>query len=334
MTILGIDTSNHDIIDRNGGRNLDWAAIARAGVTFGWHKVSDGLNFYADPTAGMALAGMRANLGVWGGYHVLWGDRSITGQLDWYASILDRIAAGWRTDPRYVAVWDCEPFSYNTAPTIDQVNQAGDYWLRVTGRQSLGYCPPWHYGADLDRLRYPLISSNYGTNAAAGLAALYPGDTSGRWQATPRRQADVLQYGSNATAGPHRTCDGDAFRGTLDQLRALITGGTDVTTLDGDQAKQLASIGGVAEQVADVHFTTTQIPIDGERVSLHVVMAGLVGATRDNSAKILAALANLQPGTALTQDQINAGFTAALGDPAIQAGVGKAIGDAIAAHLH
>lgn len=227
MTIHGTDTSNHDVA-RNGGRTLDYAAMRRAGIQFGWHKTSDGLNYYADPTAPAALPAMRAALGLWGGYHVLWGNRSIAGQLDWFGSILDRIAPGWRSDPRFVAVWDCEPFGYNVKPSIDQVNEAYDYWLRVTGRVSLGYCPPWVYGADLGRLKAPLISSNYGSNAKVAYWQAYPGDGSPRWQATPKRRADILQYGSNTIQGPHATCDADAYVGTLDQLISLVGGQTDM----------------------------------------------------------------------------------------------------------
>lgn len=283
MTSFGVDTSNHDV-GRNGGRPLNYAAMAADGIRFGWHKVSDGLHYYADPTAAAALPAMRAALPVWGGYHVLWSGRSITGQLDWFAAILDRIVPGWRDDQRFVAVWDCERFGYNgPAPTIAQVNEAGDYWLRVTGRKSLGYAPPWEYGTQLDGLRYPLISSNYGANPATGYRNAYPGDGSSRWQATPRRRAELLQYGSRTSAGPHSTLDADAYLGSVDDLLAMITGG--------------AGMAGEADKAFSAKYTGGEPWVSGSSYMARAIegplraAVGQLGALSATVADVKAALA-------------------------------------------
>lgn len=217
MTEFLGDWSNHDW----GRGSMDFAAMRRDGVRGGTHKTSDGLNFYRDPYWPGAVGRMRSAFadGVYGSYHVLWGNRSIRAQVDWWFSILDATAAGWRADPRFAVMSDNEPFGYNVAPTIAQVNEAGDIIRALTGKTMLAYCPPWHYGAALGGLRYPLVSSNYGSNPIAHYLAAYPGDSSSRWGG-----AALLQYGSRTRMGAQSTCDTNAFRGSLEELRSIVGG--------------------------------------------------------------------------------------------------------------
>ncbi len=213
MTRFLGDWSNHDA-DRAGGVQLDFAAIARDGIVGGWHKTSDGWNFYRDPYWPDAIGRMRKafSAGVYGSYHVLHGQVSINGQVDWWLSILDATAPGWRADPRFVLMTDNEPFGYNTTPSIGQVNGAGDHIRAVCGKTMLAYAPPWVYGSALSGLRYPLVSSNYGNNPVTGYRQAYAaagGDTSPRWTAAAVPVA-VLQYGSATVQGPYQSCDSNA----------------------------------------------------------------------------------------------------------------------------
>lgn len=231
MTALIGDFSNHDW-DRGG---MDFAAMRRAGLLGAIHKCTDGMNFYRDPYWPVAAGRMRAAFGdgVYGAYHVLWGNRSIPGQVDWWFAVLDATAPGWRTDPGFALMSDNEPFGYNAPPSIGQINQAGDYIRQLTGKVMLAYAPTWVYGAAVNVLRYPLVASNYGANPPGKFTTGYPGDASARWRPPT---AVLLQYGSRLSIGPQSGCDVNAYRGTITDLRARLTPApvapTEVTTED------------------------------------------------------------------------------------------------------
>jgi hypothetical protein len=230
MTAHFGDWSNHDW----GRGAMDFTAMARDGIAGGWHKTTDGLNFYLDPYWPAAIGRMKAAfpLGPYGSYHVLWGNRDLAGQIDWWFSVLDRTAPGWRTDPRFVLVLDAEPFSYNGLPTIGQVNTAGDLITRRVPKVPGAYCPEWVYGTALASLRYPHIASKYGTNPAVRYPAAYPGDGSTRWS-RPGGRSVLLQYGSRTVMGSQQTCDADAYTGPASVLLGLLTiGGTTAMSQD------------------------------------------------------------------------------------------------------
>jgi hypothetical protein len=228
MTTHFGDWSNHDWTRGS----VDFAAMARDGIAGGWHKTSDGLSFYQDPYWPAAIARMKTAFpnGPYGSYHVLWGNRDLAGQVDWWFSILDKTAPGWRTDPRFVLVLDCESFGYNGLPTIGQVNTAGDIIRSRVPKVPGAYCPEWAYGTALANLRYPHIASKYGANPAVHYPAAYPGDGSTRW-IRPGGRSDVLQYGSLTVMGVQSTCDADAYLGPVSGLLGLFTiGGLMVDT--------------------------------------------------------------------------------------------------------
>jgi hypothetical protein len=207
---------------------MDFAAMARDGIAGGWHKTTDGLRFYTDPYWAGAIGRMKQAFpgGPYGSYHVLWGNRDLAGQVDWWFSVLDTTAPRWRTDPRFVLVADCEPFGYNVKPSIAQVNTTGDIIASRVPKVMAAYCPEWVYGLDLAALRYPHIASKYGSNPAVHYPTAYPGDGSVRWSRPGGRSA-VLQYGSQTVMGAQHTCDADAYTGPASALLGLLTiGGT------------------------------------------------------------------------------------------------------------
>lgn len=234
MTRFVGDWSNHDW----GRGGMNFAAMRADGIEGGWHKSSDGLRFYTDPYFAGAISQMRSAFkgGPVGAYHVLWGNRDIRAQILWWFEILDATAPGWRTDRTFVLVTDNEPFGYNTAPSVAQINQAGDIIRELVGKRQLAYCPPWHYGNALSGLRYPLISSNYGGNPVARFRAVYPGDGDGRWTSAAAPVA-VLQYGSQTRMGSQSTCDANAIRDP--QVWTQLAGGDALMNLltDPDNAE-------------------------------------------------------------------------------------------------
>lgn len=233
-----VDCSNHDWTRGP----MDFAAMRSDGIGGGWHKLSDGLNWFIDAYAARFLAGARAaGWPIIGAYHVLWGNRDIRAQADWFLSLLDVKAPWWRDMARadtFVLMSDDEPFGYNVKPTIDQVNGFGDAIRSLAGSNSLGYTPSWAYDADVARMRYPVIGSNYGTNPISPYRPAYPGDASSRWGVHDA----LLQYGSRLRVGSQPTCDVNAYRGP--DLRALISGhpqGADMQWTDPNMPTRLGN---------------------------------------------------------------------------------------------
>ncbi len=215
MTVFGWDTSSWDA-----------TPASRDGIDVFTTKLTDGDHFYENPTAAVKLNAMRAfGCPVLGCYHVLWGDRSIPAQAEWFLSRLDAVVPWWRSWPYFVAQSDDEGFGYNGVPTVAQINQFGDELVARSGgaflpTTHLSYAPTWQYGQSIAGLRYWWWSSQYGTNPTGPYRAIYPGDTSVRWQGP--KQPLLLQYGSNAIIAGQTTSDANAYRGTLAQLQATL----------------------------------------------------------------------------------------------------------------
>ena len=175
MTVYTTDWSNH---------NSGSLTPAQAGglVSF-WHKCTDGDHWYADPYF-KSHVDMARSLGIpsKGGYHVLWGNRDLVSQARWF---VDRVRA--QAPDATIFMSDNEPFGYNVAPTIAQVNAFNDEVARYAGvppHSVLAYCPQWHYGSSISGLRYPWVQSNYGSNPSGPYATVYQntvGDGSSRW---------------------------------------------------------------------------------------------------------------------------------------------------------
>lgn len=76
----------------------------------------------------------------------------------------------------------------------------------------------------MDGLGY-LWVSNYGANNRGTPDQIYPGDTSSRWlYPLGNRKPDLLQFGSNGQVAGFTAVDVNAWRGTLDELRAVFNG--------------------------------------------------------------------------------------------------------------
>ena len=210
VTVYVTDWSNHD----NGALTQAQAD----GLVGFWHKTTDGDHWYADPFF-KPHCDMARSLGVdsLGGYHVVWGDRDLTSQARWF---VDRVRA--QAPDARVFMSDNEPFGYNVAPTIDQVNAFNlavvDYAL-IPSSSALAYCPQWHYGSAISGLRYPWVQSNYGPNSTGPYKTVYEqtvGDSSSRWSGPAAMP--FLQYGSRTDVG-----DANAFRGSAADFFAFLS---------------------------------------------------------------------------------------------------------------
>lgn len=233
MTVLYVDLSHHDW-DRVKGE-FDWAAIRRATSPVVCLRATYGDPAGYNPTtrhfADMARGARAAGFDLIGGYHnLIKGDQaSINRQVDYLRRTLDGVGTVW-------AMLDVERYpelvSNDLWPRFDDVRQFVDRWHAVDSRLLAVYLPRWiwddHLGRpDLRVLHAPLVSSNYGTNPNGTPSAVYTsrgGDSGPGWAAYGGVTPTIWQYGSNVDCpGASGQTDCNAYRGTLTQLRALLT---------------------------------------------------------------------------------------------------------------
>jgi hypothetical protein len=217
--------------------HFDAPPAVRDGVDLYTHKLTDGDHFFEDVEFGPAVNAARGlGVPILGPYHVLHGGRSIANQADWLLARADALTPWWRRHDCWIWQADAEPFDYLTAPTIEEINAFGDAVCARAGvpaARFLAYAPAWHYGSSLTRLRYRLWHSSYGSNPVGPYRTVYPGNTSSRWNAPV--DPLLLQYGSKTTIAGQTTCDADAFRGTLDQLRTALRANSTGGNMEVDQ---------------------------------------------------------------------------------------------------
>lgn len=235
MTVHFVDVSHHDWSRR--GRALDWAAIRgatsevmMARATYGDpQKFAPATRYFREYQEGAKGAGFTLR----GGYHnLIRGDAaSMTRQVEWFLRQLDAYGCEW-------AMLDIERYpelvSNGLWPQWSDVLRFRDRWAQVAGGRILTYyLPRWlwsgHLGSpDLRALGGPLIASNYGPNATGTVTGLYTargGDTGPGWTAYGHVTPAVWQYGSQCNVpGASSATDINAYRGSLEQLRSLLTG--------------------------------------------------------------------------------------------------------------
>jgi hypothetical protein len=310
MTLFTVDISNHDR-DRKGSP-LDWAAIRRAGIVATCAKASEGDplagNYsYTDPwfrenTDGAA----RAGIPLIGAYHVLSAGTSagITRQVNWLRESAP--AGAW-------AMVDVEPFdelkSRSIAPKWVDLRDFCAIWTTLTHGRPLGvYLPQWYWSPAIadGGLGHPdlralpgncfLVSSDYGPNASAAPAALYGqrnGDTGRGWAAYGGVVPKLWQFGSQARIpGCSDATDVNAYKGTLDQLTTLLTGGDTMGTLDNPQVDWLYNASSVIGNVAQMSATAGVRGDDGKAGTMQL---GLVTTLQKLAVDMAAVKAALTP---------------------------------------
>lgn len=210
------------------------------------HKCAEGHHFYRDTEYKAALDAARAlGVPVLGAYFVNHSG-TVQDQVDWFLELVNLYTPWWKEVPWMFQI-DAEKFGYmDREPTIAEINGFGDLLCSRTGVPAtavFAYAPPWLYGDKLKGLKYPLWSSNYGSNPTVHYKTAYPGDTSSRWNPFSGSNVAILQYGSNTTIGNQTTCDANAWRGltwngktypaTIEGLQdfigaAVVAGGIDM----------------------------------------------------------------------------------------------------------
>jgi hypothetical protein len=266
MTVIWVDVSFHDRNRRK--KALDWAAIRAATSEVMCSRVSYGdpagfnpaTPFVAEFHDGAKDAGFTLR----GGYHdLVRGDAaSIARQVDLLRAQLDSVDANW-------AMADCEPFEElvqkDLWPRAEDIRRFHDRWYAVEQRVCAWYIPHWFWDRtvartglgrpDLTGLRGPLVQSHFPTvkgAAAEGTAAeIYhhiKGDAGVGWDDRfGARAPDIWQFSAATNvAGASSRTDVNAFRGTVAELRSLLTiPEADMPLSDEDRKviRQLAMLG-------------------------------------------------------------------------------------------
>jgi hypothetical protein len=327
MTLYLWDASHYD-------GHLTRAIMARAkaeGIVAFTHKVGEGTGG-DDPEDMTALAAARdAGIEFIGGYHVI---RSgpIAPQVDAFLALLDRDEPWWRDFPGFFIQVDLERWPYDPVPAATGIG-FGQLARQRARKVAVVYASHGQYGDQLRGWDGPLWNADYVSGPARGFAAMYPGDTwvpqhgpwRGGWEPYSGQRPAFLQYTSSATIAGLTTCDASAFRGSLEQLRALLTG----RQTEGDDMATAADIWGAGfgkvpnrktagQLLAETHGYARAAAAgagldDTELAKIEAAArAGILGSVDDLVAAVVAKL----PDTALTKDDVEAAVREVFADAA------------------
>lgn len=241
MTIYGWDASDFDH-DR-GMRPTHIRRAADQGIRFFTHKITEGTHVTHQHAGNKLTAARDAGIPFLGAYIVVRSGPSIRAQVDHAIAQIDRQAPWWREHPGWFWQVDLERWPYDSVEPERGVQMCAE--LERRGRwQAILYAPRWAYGHSIPG-EDPLWASHYGSNNTGDFRQLYPGDDSSRWAAYSGRTPAILQYGSRATIGGQRTCDANAFRGTVADFARLINAEEDDMPLTKDDVMTIWRTDGV-----------------------------------------------------------------------------------------
>lgn len=295
MTIFGTDMSHYDLLPAGLGAHL-----VAGGISFATHKGGgDG----TDSTLGAwwrEVAPYRDRL-LLGAYWVLRPDLtpSAAGAAAAFLARLDGQCPGWRDGP-FILQADCEEWGGRsvTQPRFPYISKFCDYLAsKVPSLLPIVYASAGQYGDSLAWLDYPLWNARYSLSSAAGTAsALYTRALAAGsgWGAYSGQTPAIWQFSSSATIAGLTTCDANAYRGTLDELTALIAPGWEnnvaITTTD---------LTNIAQAVASKLHTDISNPASGLAKDQAASEARIVAAVKagiDVSAIAAAIPTNLASG--------------------------------------
>jgi hypothetical protein len=246
MTIFGWDMSHFDAPSIGN-------ALAE-GIVFVTHKAGGDATDAELPAWWAGVRGLDPAKVLLGAYWVLYPGNP-TARADAFLARLDAACPGWRDRP-FLLQADCEKWNSNpaTVPSRAEIKAFCDRLVAKCPKlQPIVYAPKWVYAEGLAGLPYPLWASSYVTGSGP-FKALYPGDSNSRWGAYSGQTPAILQYTSSATIGGQTTCDANAFRGTKDQLEALVAPGWSIMA---DLTPQ--NLTDIANKVRDV-LLATEVP--------------------------------------------------------------------------
>ncbi len=205
MVTFGLDISHHQDL------GLDLAQCRREGIEFIFIKATEGASFI-DAEFGANLAEARAAGQLVAAYHYVRSNASAAAQ----------VANVQRAIPRDVPVIpDVEANSGGIALTRDFVSR-----LRAAGYSvPLTYLPRWYWqqiGSPSLVGLPPLWSSRYPDTVVGTLPDEWADVPATFWNGYGGIDVAVLQFTSSVRIAGHQPLDANAFRGTREQLAALL----------------------------------------------------------------------------------------------------------------
>lgn len=235
MTTFGWDASHYD-----GAITAAIAAHAKAaGIAFVTHKLSEGAS-YQETMAAQALTSFKsAGFLAIGGYHVV-RSGAVSPQVSNVLAAATKFAPWWKDFPGWFFQVDLETWDYDNVPASTGI-QFGEELAAQSERGVIMYASHGEYGDQLTAWKRPFWNANYPSALQADYRKIYAaigGDTYAGWFPYSGQTPAIAQFSSRATIGDLTTCDANAFRGTLDELLALIHGGSDMT-MTADDAQVL-----------------------------------------------------------------------------------------------
>lgn len=207
MPVFGLDISHHQDL------GLDLARCKRDGISFVFIKATEG-NTFVDGEFAANLAEARTAGLLVAAYHYVRASAGAALQVAWIQ----------RHIPKTVPViLDVEANSGGIALTRDLVARLKGAGYRVP----LLYLPRWYWqqiGSPSLAGLPPLWSSRYPDNVIGGIADEWADVPAHYWNGYGGLDVAVLQFTSSARVAGHAPLDANAYRGTTQQLAALLGG--------------------------------------------------------------------------------------------------------------
>ncbi len=213
---------------------MDLVAARRDGIDFFSHKGTEGTRFIHEQCGEALNRARAAGIPFLGAYMVPrtpgnGGNGTIPEQVAYFLSNVTRMVPWWPLHPGWFWQMDTEHWYSSSGVAYDAVSpavgaQAAQMLAQQTGRKVLHYAPKWSYGDNVPGSE-PLWASVYPAADAVHYRERYAevhGDSGIGWASYSGRAPAIWQYSSAVTIGSQPRCDGNAFRGTLNDFAAMI----------------------------------------------------------------------------------------------------------------
>lgn len=203
---------------------MNLSAARADGIDFFTFKATESTNVRHRHYAQAMYEARAAGIPVLGAYHVVRSTTPVAAQVAYFLRYLDEVTPWWRSHPCFFLQADLERWSYDSVSP--STGSAFNFALKAAQpKRVITYASRGQYGDGLSGIGTPLWNANYMVSASYPYRDGYTrsgGDGGPGWRAYSGQVPVLWQYTSNASIGSQHTCDANAFRGTLAQLKSLI----------------------------------------------------------------------------------------------------------------